>query len=184
MIILLPTLLSLIRVVFAMWGVFALREGAYKLSLIILLLAALSDMADGFVARYFNCATIFGAMLDPLSDKVFIFCFLWVFYEMKILPSWFCLFLLIKELGMVGFAIVSVIFSRVTFSANKWGKLNMVAIMGLYLLIHIGLLRFGSIVNWSDLFYCLLQWGIYLCTATGIYAIMSYSNQWLKSLKR
>ena len=184
MIVLLPTCLSLLRIALGVWGIFVLQAGAYKLSLLILVMATLSDIADGFVARYFNCVTNFGAILDPLADKIFIFCFLWVFYKLGILPNWFCWFVFVKEAAMIALGMFSVIFKDIILKASLPGKLNMAVIMALYLLIHLGLVKFGSAANWSSLFNFLVQVGIYICTVTGIYATMSYWRIWLSGLKR
>jgi phosphatidylglycerophosphate synthase len=66
-----PSLLSLSRVGFAVCFPFAVGSPAAALS--VLALAALSDVLDGWVARRYGMVTATGALLDGLTDKVFVF---------------------------------------------------------------------------------------------------------------
>ena len=45
-----------------------------------ILLAAVTDFLDGYIARRFNMITPLGTKLDPLMDKVFVACVLFVFW--------------------------------------------------------------------------------------------------------
>jgi CDP-diacylglycerol--glycerol-3-phosphate 3-phosphatidyltransferase len=45
-------------------------SGNYQLVFGLFLLAALTDLLDGWLARRWRCTTAFGAFLDPLADKV------------------------------------------------------------------------------------------------------------------
>lgn len=65
-----PGLLSLSRVPLAVAFPFAVSRPA--LALAVLLAAALSDVMDGWYARRSGHATVTGAVLDPVMDKVFV----------------------------------------------------------------------------------------------------------------
>ena len=75
-----PNMLTLFRVIcvpFVMWCTIDqdtyLQVGEYSLpliGLIIMVVAASSDLVDGFIARRFNQGTQLGEMLDPLADKL------------------------------------------------------------------------------------------------------------------
>jgi cardiolipin synthase len=75
-----PNVLSLARVLCAPCFVCALAYGAFGISLVVLLIGALSDFFDGFLARKFDTETKTGALLDPLADKVFANFVLWGLY--------------------------------------------------------------------------------------------------------
>jgi phosphatidylglycerophosphate synthase len=65
-----PGLLSLSRLPLAV--VFALTVGRTRWALAALLVAGLSDVLDGWVARRFGQVTPTGAVLDAVMDKVFV----------------------------------------------------------------------------------------------------------------
>ena len=47
-----------------------LADEAYEIALPIFLVAALSDLADGYIARRFKLVSRLGATLDPIADKL------------------------------------------------------------------------------------------------------------------
>lgn len=88
-------------------------------ALAIYIVAALSDAADGFVARHFNQKTRLGRVLDPLADKVLVvtaFIFLAVNPHLETnVPLWLPVFLLTRDACVTGG----------TFLIHKWqGKVK------------------------------------------------------------
>ena len=65
-----PGLLSLARVPLAM--MFPLVVDRPAMAIVVLVVAALSDVADGWYARRFHQETPTGRILDPITDKVFV----------------------------------------------------------------------------------------------------------------
>lgn len=70
-----PTMLTLVRI--AMIPILVLAfylpwSGANQLAVAIFILAALTDWADGWVARRFEMSSRLGAFLDPVADKLMI----------------------------------------------------------------------------------------------------------------
>lgn len=66
-----PIALTLARVALLPGIVLFLLDGHYRLAFGTFLVAALSDVADGWVARRFGQVTVLGTVLDPLVDIVF-----------------------------------------------------------------------------------------------------------------
>jgi cardiolipin synthase len=64
-----PGLLTLSRVGFAVVFPFVVHQSLVALA--VLVAAALSDMLDGWYARRFNRCSVIGAVLDPITDKLF-----------------------------------------------------------------------------------------------------------------
>ena len=98
----LSTILTIFRIILAPLISFKIIEGQLTFALILFVIAAISDVLDGFLARALNQETTLGAFLDPLADKILI---LSIFYTMtfnlKSIPKWFLLLLLSKELILV-----------------------------------------------------------------------------------
>lgn len=65
---LVPNALSVFRIVLA--AVFPLFEGYWRA--VVILVVALSDGADGFIARRYNATSWIGGLLDAFADKLFI----------------------------------------------------------------------------------------------------------------
>ena len=68
---------------------------------LIFLLAGISDILDGYIARKYNLTSKLGAMLDPLADKLMSFAVLISFTTVKLIPLWILIPFLIKELIMI-----------------------------------------------------------------------------------
>ena len=54
--------------------VLILYTGNYQVALLLFLAAGITDGLDGFIAKRFNCVSTFGAILDPIADKLLISC--------------------------------------------------------------------------------------------------------------
>jgi cardiolipin synthase (CMP-forming) len=67
-----PNLLSLLRMALVPPFIIALINGQAKRALLIVVLAAVSDALDGFIARFFHQQSLLGSYLDPLADKLLI----------------------------------------------------------------------------------------------------------------
>jgi cardiolipin synthase len=105
-----PTLLTLSRIVLALFVVGAMVLHQWSLACILFLIAAGTDMLDGTLARFCNEKTQLGAALDPIADK---FLVLSVFFTLAFaqsplfhIPLWFVLIVFIKELILIGGALV------------------------------------------------------------------------------
>ena len=49
-------------------AIFGVRLAAYILAIV----AGLTDLLDGYIARKYNFVSDFGALMDPLADKIFV----------------------------------------------------------------------------------------------------------------
>lgn len=86
------------------------------IAFIVFLVAAISDLWDGYLARSRNQVTDLGKMLDPIADKLLLLATLipiyWIsqerhhLYDIPVwgsIPLWVCLLLLGREFAMTGF---------------------------------------------------------------------------------
>jgi len=73
----------------------------YTLALIFFVFAALSDIADGYIARKFDQKTRLGGFLDPLADKLLVFAGNLILVMQGVIPLWFFIFILLKDLSIL-----------------------------------------------------------------------------------
>ena len=68
----LPNLLTFLRLVALPFLVMTILDGRHSLALVIFLVAAITDIVDGYLARHFGMGSPLGAYLDPIADKLFL----------------------------------------------------------------------------------------------------------------
>jgi cardiolipin synthase len=128
-----PTLLTLARIILTPFIVVALLRGQWTLGLALFVVAALTDLLDGFIARRFNQQSTLGALLDPLADK---FLMITVLAALSLsdhsLPTivslrWFFVLLLSKELLLItGIGLLGSFKKNVTIEPTGLGKIAMI----------------------------------------------------------
>ena len=72
---------------------FGIRLGAYILAII----AGGTDLLDGYLARRWNQVTDFGALMDPLADKIFVTATMLIAVECRLMPAWIVIAVLCRE---------------------------------------------------------------------------------------
>ncbi len=73
----------------------------------LFLLASLTDILDGYIARREKKVTVFGKVFDPIADKLLVLAALIVLVEQKQLPSWIVIIIIGREILISGFRIVA-----------------------------------------------------------------------------
>ncbi|MCS7284706.1 MAG: CDP-alcohol phosphatidyltransferase family protein [Hydrogenobacter thermophilus] len=92
------TLITLLRFLITFPAFYAVISGQLRWALVLILLGALSDLLDGSVARKNKEESKWGALLDPLVDKIFFLSILSAFLYMQQINPVAFLLLLIREL--------------------------------------------------------------------------------------
>ena len=82
-------------------------------ALVIFVLASVTDMIDGYVARHFNQITDFGKFMDPLADKVLVMAAMLWFVEVGRMPAWALLIVVVREFAVTALRLVAVEGGRV-----------------------------------------------------------------------
>lgn len=91
---------------------------------LIFILAGITDLMDGYIARKYDQITNLGAVLDPLADKLMTFAVLISFTTANLIPSWIIKVLGAKELIMIiGGIIVFTFKENQVVPADKYGKI-------------------------------------------------------------
>ena len=99
--------------------IFAIRLGAYCLAV----LAALTDLLDGYLARKYNVVSDFGALMDPLADKIFVTAAMLLAVEYRLMPAIVVFAVLAREFMVTGLRTLAAK-KQVVIAADRWGKLK------------------------------------------------------------
>lgn len=104
---------------------------------VIFIIAALSDLVDGKIARHFNLVTNFGKFMDPLADKLLVQSALLCFVANGLLPAWIAIVIMSREFIISGFRLVAAD-KGIVIAAGNLGKLKTVfqMVMSVMLIFH------------------------------------------------
>lgn len=123
----LPNKLTVLRVILIPFFVAAvLFDGGDSqvfryLAASIFIVASLTDMLDGKVARKYNLVTNFGKFMDPLADKLLVCAALICLVELEQLPAWMVIVIVSREFIISGFRLVAAE-QGIVIAASYWGK--------------------------------------------------------------
>lgn len=91
------------------------------IALAIFIVASLTDLLDGKIARKYNLVTNFGKFMDPLADKLLVCSALICLIELDKIPSWMVIVIIAREFIISGFRLVASD-NGVVIAASYWGK--------------------------------------------------------------
>ena len=108
------------------WGWFnavfgGIMEYTDYIALVIFIIASLTDMLDGKIARKYNLVTNFGKFMDPLADKLLVCSAMICLIEMDRIPAWIVIVIISREFIISGFRLVASD-NHVVIAASYWGK--------------------------------------------------------------
>jgi len=99
---------------------------AKVMALFTFLLASFTDFLDGFIAKSRNMTSDFGKLMDPIADKILVLAAFLAFVEMKIVPAWMVLVIVLREVTVTGLRIAA-LGQRKVIAADDGGKHKMVS---------------------------------------------------------
>lgn len=91
------------------------------IALAIFIIASLTDLLDGKIARKYNLVTNFGKFMDPLADKLLVSAAMICLIEMGRIPAWVVVIIISREFIISGFRLVASD-NNVVIAASYWGK--------------------------------------------------------------
>ncbi len=123
------TMFTIARIALTPVIVYYLLAHCFVETCFLFIVAALTDVIDGYIARRYNQKTFLGAVLDPLADKILLLSVFGSFFYMSLeilrVPGWFVCLLVSKELLQIFGAILLYIKRGwVAIKANVWGKIT------------------------------------------------------------
>lgn len=166
--------LTLLRVILVpVFMIFLLNQTFWcqMTALAVFIIASLTDMLDGQIARKYNQITAFGKFVDPLADKILITAAFLVFMAQGVIDVWAVMIVLTREFAVAGVRLAAVTEGEV-IAASKFGKFKtvsqMVAVIAAILLMNISVIPqeaavlVSKILIWISVVFTVLSGAEYL----------------------
>lgn len=177
-----PNKLSILRIILVPLMVFfylaSFIPAGKIIALIIFILAALTDMLDGHIARKYNLVTDLGKLLDPIADKLLVLGALLLLIVEGVIPSPYGVIAAIIIIGrdfLVSALRQIAAAKNLVLAADKWGKIKTIVLdaslpllmLLSYLSINIGM--YGGAVDFLRIVcYVLFGVGVLLTIYSGL----------------
>ncbi|MCR4694016.1 MAG: CDP-diacylglycerol--glycerol-3-phosphate 3-phosphatidyltransferase [Pseudobutyrivibrio sp.] len=173
----LPNKLTMFRIILIPFFVFFLLVGPdnQTFRLIadgIFIIASLTDLLDGKIARKYNLVTNFGKFMDPLADKLLVCSALICLISTGQLPAWFVIIIVAREFIISGFRLIAAE-NGLVIAANIFGKIKTVCQMFMIIVLvanfNVPFLQvLGTILVWASLIMTVLSLVVYIYQNTGV----------------
>lgn len=148
----LPNRLTILRVLmipffvlFMLWNVTGAADK--YIAAAIFIVASLTDMLDGKIARKYNLVTNFGKFMDPLADKLLVSAAMICLVEMGRLSAWMVIVIISREFIISGFRLIASD-NGVVIAASYWGKFKTVFQMAMIIAL---IFDFGGVFAYVEL---------------------------------
>ncbi|MED4780340.1 CDP-alcohol phosphatidyltransferase family protein [Brevibacillus choshinensis] len=160
----LPNLLTIFRIVLIplyLYIFFSEEPYHVEIALGILILAGLTDIADGYIARKHKLVTTFGIMMDPLADKLMMMSVIASLFLTERISLWAALFFFARDVAMIVTGAIYHLRGKKTVPANAYGKVTTVLF---YLVIPLAMYRYeySEEVLWTVIAFSFITSAIYL----------------------
>lgn len=133
-----PNTLTILRVVlipfFVIFMLFDVTDVDKYIALAIFIVASLTDMLDGYLARKNHQVTNFGKFMDPLADKLLVCTAIICLMDLDKLPSLVVIIIIAREFIISGFRLVASD-NGIVIAASWWGKTKTVSQMFMIILL-------------------------------------------------
>ena len=121
----------------------------------IFIVASLTDLLDGKIARKYNLVTDFGKFMDPLADKLLVCSAMICLIEMGRLSAWIVIVIISREFIISGFRLVASD-NGVVIAASYWGKFKTTFQMIMIILLVLDLpFKYMNIINMAVVYIAL-----------------------------
>ena len=134
-----PNFLTFLRILLVPFIIFFYINKYYIISSVFFILAIITDLIDGLMARKYNKETKLGAFIDPLADKILFISLAILFYDY--IWTWLFIALIFIEISLIFVRIIKIIFyknnkkSNLNIKANIAGKMKSLAeVIGIMIL--------------------------------------------------
>ena len=141
------------------WGWFRVIFGGILeyvdyIALAIFIIASLTDLVDGKIARKYNMVTNFGKFMDPLADKLLVSAAMIALVEMGRIPAWVVIIIISREFIISGFRLIASD-NHVVIAASYWGKFKTTFQMVMVCLM---IANLGARYGWMQILTDCIMW--------------------------
>lgn len=168
-----PNILTVLRFLLIpafVYYFFSAFENGIRIATGIFILAGLTDILDGYIARKYNLVTRLGIIMDPLADKLMLLTVLVSITVKHQIPLWIIFVVAAKEILMVLGAITLFNDHDIVVPANRFGKLSTIA-------FYIAVLTMTFRLPYSSFF-------MYVFVLATFLALIAYLNNYLSIKKK
>ena len=133
-------------------------------ALLVFVVASLTDLADGKIARKYGLVTNFGKFMDPLADKLLVCSALICFVATNQIPAVIVIVIVSREIIISGVRLIAAD-NGVVLAANIWGKFKTACqmVMTVVLIADLdGLEIVEQILIYASLILTVISLGCYL----------------------
>lgn len=102
-----PNLITIGRILLAPLTIWFITAGRFPEAFLTVIVAGVSDAADGFIAKRFDQATELGAYIDPLADKILLVSIYVSLGFLNEMPSWLVILAVSRDILILGAVILS-----------------------------------------------------------------------------
>lgn len=150
------------------------------LSLLTFILAALTDLLDGIIAKRRNMVTDFGRFMDPIADKILVLAAFAAFVQLQLIDAWMFMIIVSREILITSLRLFALNKGKV-LSAARAGKhktvlqmLVIFTILGFILLKEVVLKYYTWNPAWESVFRQGIFYLMLLTVALTLYSGLSY----------
>lgn len=97
----LPNALSISRIILTVPVIWTLLNHHYFATITLFLIAGITDILDGWIAKRYSLQTRLGSMLDPIADKILLVGSFITLYIINLLPLWLLTLIFLRDLMIV-----------------------------------------------------------------------------------
>jgi cardiolipin synthase len=167
-----PNVLSMLRLALVPVFLVAIVVGNYVAALVILVVASLTDLLDGYLARRLKQVTRLGQLLDPAADRLYIFAALVGLAANDLVPWWIVIVIVARDVFLLVLGVVLANHGYGPLPVHQLGKVATFALFFGVPVIMLGL-AFPDVEPVSEpIGWAITLWGAFLYWWAGIiYAI-------------
>ena len=167
----LPNKLTVLRVLLIPFFVFFMLvpvvDYSNYIAVAIFIIASLTDLADGKIARKYNLVTNFGKFMDPLADKLLVCSAMICLVATGQLAAWMVIVIISREFIISGFRLIASD-NNVVIAASYWGKFKTTFQM---LMVIVIIFNINLQLGWLNILGTLL---IYVALVLTVVSLIDY----------